>query len=321
MDLENLQNGIEKAVSNLRDCVVRINSTGLRRSYGYGIQPVQGSGSGIIVGKEGYIVTNNHVVEGTENVEVILPDGTPTPGEVIGGDPNTDIAVLKVEREGLREATLGNSDQVKPGHLALAMGNSFGLPGEPTVSLGLIGAVGRPMPWADFIFEGLIQTDAAINPGNSGGPLSDIHGNVIGINTAIIPFAQGMGFAIPINTVKRVMGEILREGRVIRPQLGISGISVTPEISRRYGIKTNAGVLIVRVNEGSQADKAGLREGDVITEFGGAKTENMKNLLEELAKGKLGERKEMIILRKGREYQTSVRLMENGEENPLKIIR
>lgn len=320
MDLEYLQNGIERAVSNLRDSVVRINSTGLRRSYGYGIQPVQGSGSGIVIKSEGYIVTNNHVVEGTESVEVILPDGTSVPGEVIGGDPNTDIAVLKVKREGLKGATLGDSDQVKPGHLALAMGNSFGLPGEPTVSMGLISAVGRPMPWADFIFEGLIQTDAAINPGNSGGPLSDISGNVIGINTAIIPFAQGMGFAIPINTVKRVMGEILREGRVIRPQLGISGISLTPEISNRYGIKAKSGVFIVRVNEGSQAEKSGLREGDVITEFGGSRIENMKKLLEELTRGKLGERKDLTIVRRGLEYQTSVRLIEGGDNPRLRVI-
>jgi S1-C subfamily serine protease len=130
-----------------------------------------------------------------------------------------------------------------------------------------------------------------------------------------------MGFAIPINTVKRVMGEILREGRVIRPQLGISGISLTPEISSRYGIKAKSGVFIVRVNEGSQAEKSGLREGDVITEFGGTRIENMKNLLEELVKGKLGDRKELSIVRRGREYKTTVRLMESGDIPRLRVVR
>lgn len=310
-ELENLQKNIEDAVRGLRNSVVRIKSTGFRGAYGYGLQPVKGSGSGIIYTSDGYIVTNNHVLEGAEEVEVILPDGTSVEGQVIGGDPQTDIALLKVQKNNLQPAVLCNSDEVRPGQLALAMGNSFGLPGEPTVSMGLIGAVGRPMPWADFIFEGLIQTDAAINPGNSGGPLSDIHGRVIGINTAIIPFAQGMGFAIPSNTIKRVVDELLRDGRVVRPQIGISGISLDPEIASRYGIKASEGVLVVRVNEDSPADRAGLQEGDIIKEFNGTKIRGMKDLLSSISEGKLGERKNMVIQRRGREYSTSVRLMEN----------
>ena len=314
-ELENLQENIERAVKALRNSVVRINSTGFRAGYGYGMQPLKGSGSGIVYSHDGYIVTNYHVLEGAEEVEVILPDGASVMGNVVGGDPQTDMAVLKVDRTDLQPATLGNSDLVKPGHLALAMGNSFGLPGEPTVSMGLIGAVGRPMPWADFIFEGLIQTDAAINPGNSGGPLSDINGNVIGINTAIIPFAQGMGFAIPVNTLKRVMGDILKDGRVIRPQIGISGITLDAQVSSRYRMRNTEGVLVVRVTEGSPADRAGLREGDVIVEFGGKKIKGMKDLIQTINTGSLGERKDVVISRMGREYETSIRLM----DSPTKI--
>ena len=310
-ELENLQNNIEETVKELRNSVVRINSSGFRSPYGYGLQPVKGSGSGIIYTSDGYIVTNNHVLEGAEDVEVILPDGTSADGQVVGGDPQTDIALLKVQKSGLKAAELLNSDEVKPGQLALAMGNSFGLPGEPTVSLGLVGAVGRPMPWADFIFEGLIQTDAAINPGNSGGPLSDIHGHVMGINTAIIPFAQGMGFAIPSNTVKRVVEELIKDGRVVRPQIGISGITLDNETASRYGIRASEGVLVVRVNHGSPADNAGLEEGDVIKEFDGNRIRGMKDLLASISAGKLGERKSLVIQRRGREYVTSVRLMDS----------
>ena len=319
-ELENLQNNIEEAVKELRNSVVRINSSGFRSPYGYCLQPVKGSGSGIIYTGDGYIVTNNHVLEGAEEVEVVLPDGSSLDGQVVGGDPQTDIALLKVQKDGMKAAVLSNSDEVKPGQLALAMGNSFGLPGEPTVSMGLIGAVGRPMPWADFIFEGLIQTDAAINPGNSGGPLSDIHGRVIGINTAIIPFAQGMGFAIPSNTVKRVVEELLRDGRVVRPQIGISGITLDSESVSRYGIRASEGVLVVRVNEGSPADAAGLEEGDVIKEFDGNRIRGMRDLLTSIAKGKLGERKSLVIQRRGREYVTSVRLMESNAQLRPRII-
>ena len=309
-----MQEEILEAVSRIRDSVVSVDSS--RISYSrYGIAPVRGSGSGIVVSGSGYIVTNNHVIQDSENVTVRLQDGTETEGFVIGGDEATDIALVKIEKRGLKHAELGDSDSVKVGQIVLAVGNALGLPGDPTVSMGVVGAVGRPMPWADFIFEGLIQTDAAINPGNSGGPLVDLSGNVIGINTAMIPFAQGMGFSIPSNTVKRVMEQVLEHGMVLRPYIGISGVSVDREVSQRLGMKTTGGVLVVRVSQASPAYYAGIRKGDVITSANEKKVSNIRDLLEELSRHKPGETISITATRSGRMMEAKVRLA--GDEQAM----
>ncbi|MHB8395588.1 MAG: S1C family serine protease [Thermoplasmataceae archaeon] len=312
--ISRMQEEILEAVSRIRDSVVSVDSS--RISYSrYGIAPVRGSGSGIVVSGSGYIVTNNHVIQDSENVTVRLQDGTETEGFVIGGDEATDIALVKIEKRGLKHAELGDSDSVKVGQIVLAVGNALGLPGDPTVSMGVVGAVGRPMPWADFIFEGLIQTDAAINPGNSGGPLVDLSGNVIGINTAMIPFAQGMGFSIPSNTVKRVMEQVLEHGMVLRPYIGISGVSVDREVSQRLGIKTTGGVLVVRVSQASPAYYAGIRKGDVITSANEKKVSNIRDLLEELSRHKPGETISITATRSGRMMEAKVRLA--GDEQAM----
>ena len=309
-----MQEEILEAVSRIRDSVVSVDSS--RISYSrYGIAPVRGSGSGIVVSGSGYIVTNNHVIQDSENVTVRLQDGTETEGFVIGGDEATDIALVKIEKRGLKHAELGDSDSVKVGQIVLAVGNALGLPGDPTVSMGVVGAVGRPMPWADFIFEGLIQTDAAINPGNSGGPLVDLSGNVIGINTAMIPFAQGMGFSIPSNTVKRVMEQVLEHGMVLRPYIGISGVSVDREVSQRLGMKSTGGVLVVRVSQASPAYYAGIRRGDVITSANEKKITNIRDLLEELSRHKPGETISITATRSGRMMEAKVRL--TGDEQAM----
>ena len=309
-----MQEEILEAVSRIRDSVVSVDSS--RISYSrYGIAPVRGSGSGIVVSGSGYIVTNNHVIQDSENVTVRLQDGTETEGFVIGGDEATDIALVKIEKRGLKHAELGDSDSVKVGQIVLAVGNALGLPGDPTVSMGVVGAVGRPMPWADFIFEGLIQTDAAINPGNSGGPLVDLSGNVIGINTAMIPFAQGMGFSIPSNTVKRVMEQVLEHGMVLRPYIGISGVSVDREVSQRLGMKSTGGVLVVRVSQASPAYYAGIRKGDVITSANEKKVSNIRDLLEELSRHKPGETISITATRSGRMMEAKVRLA--GDEQAM----
>ena len=312
--ISRMQEEILEAVSRIRDSVVSVDSS--RISYSrYGIAPVRGSGSGIVVSGSGYIVTNNHVIQDSENVTVRLQDGTETEGFVIGGDEATDIALVKIEKRGLKHAELGDSDSVKVGQIVLAVGNALGLPGDPTVSMGVVGAVGRPMPWADFIFEGLIQTDAAINPGNSGGPLVDLSGNVIGINTAMIPFAQGMGFSIPSNTVKRVMEQVLEHGMVLRPYIGISGVSVDREVSQRLGMKTTGGVLVVRVSQASPAYYAGIRKGDVITSANEKKVSNIRDLLEELSRHKPGETISITATRSGRMMEAKVRLA--GDEQAM----
>lgn len=310
-ELEKFQKEIEESVEKLRNSVVTINTTRIARRYGYGAFPMVGSGSGIIIDKKGYVVTNNHVLEGSENVEIVLPNGESREGTVLGADHATDIALVKIEEGDLSPAELADSDKVLPGQMALAIGNTLGLPGGPTVSMGLVSAVGRPLPWADFIFEGLIQTDAAINPGNSGGPLSDLSGKVIGINTAMIPFAQGVGFAIPANTVSRIMTDILENGRVIRPWLGISGVELNTRIARAYHLKHEKGVLIVRVSETGPADYAGLVQGDVITAMGDKDITGMMDILSYLSRENIGDSVEILFSRGNRNYRTRLTLRES----------
>src|SRR3989304_2774971 len=278
MTLESFEKEITEAVEKLSESVVTIDSMRLARDFRYGLVPLEGMGSGVIISEDGYIVTNNHVIDGAAKVQVNLKDGRSFTGEVIGGDSATDIAVLKVDANNLPAAKLGESEKLKVGQVALAIGNTLGLPGGPTVSLGVISALGRPLPGADYIYEGLIQTDTAINPGNSGGPLADINGNIIGINTAMIPFAQGVGFAIPIDAVKRIREQIIEKGRVVRPWLGISAIDLKRSIARRYSIPIEKGVFIVDVAHRSPAYEAGLRVGDVLVQVGSYEVNQMKDL-------------------------------------------
>ncbi|TMH95698.1 trypsin-like serine protease, partial [Candidatus Bathyarchaeota archaeon] len=193
--LSALESQVTEAVERLSESVVSIDSVRVTRDFRYGLVPIEGKGSGLIIDRNGYVITNNHVIDESTRVQVHLKDGRTFLVEVIGSDASTDIAVIKVDANNLPAASLGDSEKLKVGQIALAIGNTLGLQGGPTVSMGVVSALGRPLPGTDFIFEGLIQTDAAINPGNSGGPLADIGGNVIGMNTAMIPFAQGVGFA------------------------------------------------------------------------------------------------------------------------------
>ncbi len=283
----------------------------------YGVVPLEGQGSGVIIDPRGFIITNNHVVSDAARVKVHLKDGRTFDGEVIGFDPATDVAVIKARtNDSLPAAKLGDSDALKVGQFALAIGNTLGLPGGPTASIGVIGALGRPMPWAKFVFEGLIQTDAAINPGNSGGPLADINGNVIGINTAMIPFAQGVGFAIPINTVKRVSEQIFERGRVIRPWLGISGVDLNAAIARRYDLPIESGVMIVGLDQRGPAYETGLRAGDVIVQVEEYKINRMKDLLLALSKLSIGSVIKITVIRRGSRYTATLRLV----ESPINLI-
>jgi S1-C subfamily serine protease len=306
MALAQLENQIVEAVEKLSESVVSIDSMKLTRNF-YGIVPREGAGSGVIISEDGYIITNNHVIDDATRVQVNLKDGRSFVGEVVGGDAATDTALLKVDVNSLPAAKLGNSDKLKVGQLALAIGNTLGLPGGHTVSLGVISALGRPLPGTDYIYEGLIQTDTAINPGNSGGPLADINGNVIGINTAMIPFAQGVGFAIPIDTVKRITEQIAEKGRVVRPWIGISAIDLNRSIARRYGIPIEKGVLIVDIAHRSPSYEAGLRVGDALVKIGSNEVNQMKDLIAALSKAQPNKEIELSIVRMGRRYTVSVR--------------
>jgi len=291
--LSALENQVTEAVERLSESVVSIDSVRVTRDFRYGLVPIEAKGSGLIIDRKGYVITNNHVIDGATRVQVHLKDGRTFLGEVVGSDSSTDIAVIKVDADNLPAASLGDSEKLKVGQIALAIGNTLGLQGGPTVSMGVVSALGRPLPGTDFIFEGLIQTDTAINPGNSGGPLADIGGNVIGMNTAMIPFAQGVGFAIPVNTMKWVVQQILEKGRVIRPWLGISGANMNQAIARRYDLPADSGVLVVEVDSRGPAYEAGMRVGDVIIQIGSHAVKQMKDIL--MALSKLAIKEEVVV--------------------------
>jgi S1-C subfamily serine protease len=310
MPLTGLESQVTGAIEKLSESVVGIDSTKLTRDSRFGLVPIEGQGSGVIIDPSGTIVTNHHVIDDASKVQVHLKDGRTLVGEVIGSDAATDIALVRVKAENLPSAALGDSESLKVGQFVLAIGNALGLPGAPTVSMGVISALGRPLPGTDFVLEGLVQTDAAINPGNSGGPLADLDGRVIGINTAMIPFAQGVGFAIPSDTIKRIIDQISKNGRVVRPWLGISGLDVNPSIARRYGLSVESGVLLAEVMRDSPAHAAGLREGDIVVGIGETKVEQMKGLVTALSRSAIGDRVTMSFVRTGTTYEADIRLAE-----------
>jgi S1-C subfamily serine protease len=310
MPLTGLESQVTGAIEKLSESVVGIDSTKLTRDSRFGLVPIEGQGSGVIIDPSGTIVTNHHDIDDASQVQVHLKDGRTLVGEVIGSDAATDIALVRVKAENLPSAALGDSESLKVGQFVLAIGNALGLPGAPTVSMGVISALGRPLPGTDFVLEGLVQTDAAINPGNSGGPLADLDGRVIGINTAMIPFAQGVGFAIPSDTIKRIIDQISKNGRVVRPWLGISGLDVNPSIARRYGLSVESGVLLAEVMRDSPAHAAGLREGDIVVGIGETKVEQMKGLVTALSRSAIGDRVTMSFVRTGTTYEADIRLAE-----------
>ena len=307
-------------MEKLSESVVSISSTRLANSYSYGVVPIEGEGSGVIIDSKGYIITNNHVIDRAAKVKVMLKDGRNFFGQVVGGDESTDIALIKIKADNLPAATLADSDSLKVGQIALAIGNALGLAGGHTVSAGVVSALGRPLPGSDLIFEGLIQTDAAINPGNSGGALANISGEVMGINTAIIPYAQGVGFAIPINTAKRIFRQIKESGRVIRPWLGIYGTNLDSALSKRFEISQKDGVLVVRVFRGSPAYEAGLRVGDIITKIDDFQIKNMKDLLEVLSRLSIGSNAKISLFRMGTAYSIALQVEETPSESKRRIV-
>ncbi|MGH9648162.1 MAG: Do family serine endopeptidase, partial [Bryobacteraceae bacterium] len=234
-------------------------------------QRSEGLGSGVIVSPEGYILTNNHVVDGATSVEVVLPDRREFKARVIGKDDKTDIAVVKIDAGNLPAITIGNSDTVQVGDYALAVGNPFGV--GQTVTLGIVSATHRGLGNEIEAYEDFIQTDAAINPGNSGGAMVNDRGELIGINTAIIAHGsegnQGIGFAVPVNLARNIMDQIMKNGKVTRARLGILPQDVTPTIARQFGVKDSEGALVGEVEANSPAQKAGLKTGDIILDVNG----------------------------------------------------
>jgi S1-C subfamily serine protease len=303
-DEKNVLDTLEKANKS----VVNINTLKLVRHMFYQAVPVGGLGSGTIIDTEGYVLTNNHVVGGAEKISVTLWNGDVLEGKIVGTCAVHDTAVVKVDQQNLSAAKLGDSDNLRVGQRVYAIGNPFGLAGGPSVTSGVISATNRTIESQRGLIENLVQTDAAINPGNSGGPLVDLEGQVIAINTAIIPYAQGIGFAIPINSAKNCTGEMINNGISVRPWLGIVGLGVTEDIVRYYDLPIAHGVLITKVSDGSPAQRAGIIMGDIILRIGNLQVENIEDLLGETHKRKVGEKVRIIIYRRGFEEHFDVTL-------------
>jgi len=302
------ESSVLEVIEKVTKSVVNINTVRLLHDFYYQVVPVQGMGSGFIIDPKGYIITNNHVIGGAEKINVTMASGEVHPGKIVGTCASDDIAVVKVDGKNLPTAELGDSDQLKVGQTVFAIGNPFGLSGGPTVTKGVISAVKRSIRSERGLIENLVQTDASINPGNSGGPLVDIHGKVVAISTAIVPFAQGIGFAIPVNSAKRCATEIITHGRVIRPWLGVSGLTITPEIASHYNLPVEKGALITEVMPNSPAEKAEIERGDIIIGFGDKAINSVEDLVKEIQKRKIGEKANVLLLRDGEKWIADIKL-------------
>jgi len=271
-------------------------------------------GSGVVVSGDGYILTNNHVVADADEILVTLPDKKKYEAQIIGRDPKTDLALIKIKTENtIPFARLGDSDKLMVGDWVVAIGNPFGL--GSTVTAGIVSAKGRVIGAGPY--DNFIQTDASINPGNSGGPLFNLNGEVIGVNTAIVSQSGGnvgIGFAIPINMAKSVMPQLKERGKVIRGWLGVSIQVVTQEIKDKFDLKTEEGALIGEVTKDSPADKGGLKRGDVITNFDGKKVKAMNTLPAMVAETLVGKEVEILIIRKGKEKRLTITIGELKED-------
>ncbi len=324
-------NFIVQAVDRVGAAVVRINAARtvssepapfndpfFGRFFGIPTQPQErverGTGSGFIISDDGQILTNAHVVNGTDTVQVILKDGRIFDGKVLGQDAVTDVAVVKIEETNLPKVTLGDSEHLQPGEWAIAIGNPLGL--DNTVTAGIISATGRSLDTGKgYSMEDLIQTDAAINQGNSGGPLVNLNGEIVGINTLIVrggmgttTVAEGLGFAIPSNTVRLISEQIITKGYFSRPYLGITWQGITPNIARRYQLPVEWGAYVTGVEPGSPADHGGIKRGDIIVQIGDLEINQQRSYLNALFAQQPGETITIKLYRQKNIVELSVTL-------------
>ena len=300
------EDDVVEVIEKTSRSVVNINTLRVFHDFFYQVVPVKGMGSGFIVDERGYILTNNHVIANAERIAVTLTDGRVIEGRLVGTCRSVDVAVIKIDGKDLAWAELGDSDKLRVGERVFAIGNPFGLAGGPTVTSGVISAVNRTIRSREVMFKDLVQTDAAINPGNSGGPLIDTEGKVVAINTAIIPFAQGIGFAIPINAAKICTSDILTHGAMMRPWLGISGLSITGQVAAQYELPVDRGVFIANIAPSSPAGKAGIRERDIILEFDDKRVDHIEELQGILQQRKPGDRVGLTVQRGSRKGRLEV---------------
>lgn len=267
----------------------------------------QGMGSGVIISTDGYILTNNHVVEGADEVTITMADRKEYKGRIVGRDPQTDLAVIKIDaKEAFPASNLGDSDNLKVGDWVVAIGNPFGL--DHTVTAGIVSAKGRVIGAGPY--DNFIQTDASINPGNSGGPLLNMRGEVVGINTAIIPQGQGIGFAIPVNTIKPLIPQLETKGSVTRGFLGVNIQSITPALAKSLNLPDQKGALVADVSDNTPAAKAGIRRGDVIVSFNGQEVVDSQSLPTIVAATPVDQQATVTVIRNGERLQFPVKIAE-----------
>ncbi len=288
--------------------------------------PQKGTGSGFIINQEGYVLTNEHVVRKADKIKVTLSDGREFDGEVIGSDVTSDMAIVKIKADHLPTVTLGNSDELRVGEIVIAIGNPYGL--QQTVTMGVVSAKGRSIPTGieGHIYRNFIQTDTAINPGNSGGPLLNTKGEVVGINTAIIPYAQGIGFAIPINAAKKNIDDLITLGKVRRSWLGVYIQEVTPEIAEQFNLKEAKGVLVGDVIKDSPAEEAGIKRGDIITRVNNEEVDSPGELQDKIRDIDIGKKANIEVVRDGKTINFIVKIgemptvEEEGSEFPKEKV-
>ena len=303
---------IIKVVERVRPAVVNIDTVAQVQTV-FGVFPQQGAGSGVIVSPDGYILTNNHVVEDAQQIKVTLLSGKSYAGKIVGTDRFSDLAVIKVDApESLPAAQLGQASSLRVGQMAVAIGNPFGL--GHTVTVGVVSALNRSIQVPGLVIENLIQTDAAINPGNSGGALADSAGAVIGINTAIVQQAQGIGFAIPIDTARAIMDQLISRGHVTRPFVGIVwGGDVDANIARQYNLPVDRGIIVREVEANGPAARAGIRPGDIVISVDGSPVNNWNDFIRQLFTKRPGQRVRIGIVRDGSRRTVDVTLGERSQ--------
>jgi S1-C subfamily serine protease len=273
--------------------------------------PRRGVGSGVVYDASGHILTNSHVIGEAERILVTMADGRSLEGRLVGDDEETDVAVIKVEATDLKPAEFADSEKLRAGQPVLAIGNPLGLAGGPTVTSGVVSSLRRSLrrdwlPYGDGLK--VIQTDAAVNPGNSGGPLVDLEGRVVAITAATMPWAEGIGFAIPINDARRIADELIAHGRIPRPWIGVAGYDMNRRIANQYGLTATRGVLVTEVKPESPAAEANLHVGDVLTSLGSKPLEDLGDLIESLREAKIGDTVVVEVERQGRKIHAQVRL-------------
>lgn len=293
--LDAYSNAVVGAVERIAPSVVRLEVEHERRR---GPQGEVSSGSGFVFTPDGFVLTNSHVVHGAKKIMAMLADGRRTPATLVGDDPDTDLAVVRVAAEGLTPATLGNSSSLRVGQVAIAIGSPYGF--HATVTAGVVSALGRSLrAQSGRLIDDVLQTDASLNPGNSGGPLVNSQGEVIGVNTAMILPAQGICFAIAIDLARFVAGSLIREGRITRAYLGVAGqnAQLRRHLVRRHELVHETGVLVLSVEPGSPAEKAGLKDGDVLVSFAGAAIATVDDLHRVLSGPRVGVAAPLVVLR------------------------